>query len=232
MKRLDFGRLSENIDRIADYDFSNHKVFGSAYCVYQDGVVLEKCYGTEGLNSDRPITASSVFRLASMTKPITALATLKLVDRGLLSLDDPIDRFLFEFSNIKIRDVDGGETTPEKIPTVRNILTHTSGIGSKGDKLAFMTSSDQKTLDSAIDFYLKSGLDFEPGSAQMYSGTAAFDVLTKIIEKITDTDYLSFLKKEIFMPCEMPDTTFIPTFEQQGRMVKMHDKINGENAVF
>lgn len=232
MKSLDLARLSENIDRIAEYDFSSNKIFGSAYLIYQDGTALEKCYGTEGLNSDRPITASSVFRLASMTKPITAVAALILVDRGLLSLDDPIDRYLPEFSNVKICDVDGHSVAPEKIPTIRNILTHTSGIGSKDDKLAFMTPSDQKTLDSTIDFYLKVGLDFEPGAAQMYSGTAAFDVLTKIIEKITGTDYLEFLKKEIFLPCQMPDTTFVPTPELQGRMVEMHTRTNGENAVF
>ena len=60
MKLLDFEQLQEKIDGIAEYDFSNHKVFGSAYWVYQDGKTFERCYGTEGLNSSTPITAFGI----------------------------------------------------------------------------------------------------------------------------------------------------------------------------
>ena len=232
MKLLDFNLLSENIDCIAKYDFSNNKIFGSAYLVYQDGIALEKCYGTEGHSTHSPITPTSVFRLASMTKPITTVATLILVERGLLSLDASVDQYLPEFANIKICDIDGVSVAPKKIPTIRHILSHTSGIGSKSEKYTLMTPSDKKTLDSTINFYLRVGLDFEPGSMQMYSGTAAFDVLTKIIEKVSGTNYLDFLKREIFLPCQMTDTTFIPSPLQQRRMVEMHNKVNGENTVF
>lgn len=232
MKLLDVNRLSENIARIAEYDISRNKVFGAAYLVCQEETAFEVCYGSTSLDGASPVTNRTVFRLASMTKPITALATLILVERGLLSLDDNIDRFLPNFKNIKICDAQGNSFYPEKIPTIRNILTHTSGIGSIQDKLTLMTESDNKTLDSAIEFYLKIGLDFEPGSAQCYSGVAAFDVLTKIIENIAETDYLTFLKKEIFLPCDMQDTTFVPTIEQRQRMVKMHNKTNGNNAEF
>ena len=231
MKQIDMERLSANIDCIAQYDTSNNKAFGSAYAVYQDGFLLEKCYGTVSLNSDIPVTGTSVFRLASMTKPITAVATLILAEKGLLSLDDSIDRFLPDFKNIKITNASGNSVTPKRIPTIKNILSHTSGIGCIADKIARMNADDERTLDASVAFYLKSGLDFEPGTMQMYSGTGSFDVLTKIIETVTKTDYLSFLKQEIFDPCKMPDTTFIPTPEQQQRMVAMHNKCNGENAV-
>ena len=87
-------------------------------------------------------------------------------------------------------------------------------------------------MDSSIAFYIKQGLDFEPGSKQQYSPTGAFDVLTKIIEIVSGMDYLSFLKKEIFEPCGMVDTTFEPTPEQQERLVAMHTQKNGENAVY
>ena len=232
MKQLNRGKLIKNIDAVAEYDFAENKVFGSAYYVWQDGEEYEKCYGRVGLASDTPVSASTLFRLASMTKPITAVATLILVERGLLSLDDGVDRYLPEFADIQIKEVSGKTYAPEKLPTIKNILTHTSGIGSRLDKLAAMPREDRQTLDSAIAFYLENGLDFEPGSMQMYSGTAAFDVLTKIIEKVTGTDYLEFLKKEIFEPCGMVDTTFIPTAEQQARMIEMHTKKDGENAAF
>ena len=225
-------RLSENIDGIASYDLANKKIFGSAYFVYHKGNVIKKCYGTRSLDSDSPITDTTLFRLASMTKPITAVATMILVERGLLSLDDTLDRFIPEFKEIKIIDAFGNTLIPQKIPTIKNILTHTSGIWSDSRKQNPLTVDAQNSLNSAIAFYIQAGLDFEPDSMQMYSGTGAFDVLTKIIELVTEMDYLDFLKKEIFEPCEMCDTTFIPTLEQKSRMVGMHDRKNGENTLF
>lgn len=226
--------LSENIDSIAEYDVSNHKIFGSAYYVYQKGhLAFEKCYGTVGLNSDVPITNTTVFRLASMTKPITSVAALILIERGLLSLDDPIDKYLPAFKNIRIMDASGTDLgAPKKIPTIKNILTHTSGIGSNDTKLKNMTTSDQITIDATLNFLMRVGLDFEPGSMTRYSGMGSFDVLTKIIEIVSGMDYLSFLKKEIFDPCNMVDTTFEPNADQYERLVKMHTRIDSENAEY
>ena len=232
MKQFDMGKLSENIDSIAQYDISNNKVFGSAYYVYCNGKTIEKCYGTASLTLNTPITNASIFRLASMTKPITAVATLILVERGLLSLDDSVDKYLPAFSKIKIIDAAGNTITPKKLPTIRNLLSHTSGIASTPDKLSRMSETDKKTLDSSIAFYVKSGLDFETNTMQYYSGSSAFDVLTKIIEITTRTDYQNFLQKEIFTPCGMDDTTFVPSFEQEKRIVAMHNKTDGGNAVF
>ena len=223
--------LIKNIDEIAKYDFDNNKVFGAAYYVYDNGEITEKCYGKMSLNSDMGITNTTLFRLASMTKPITAVAALVAMEQGVLSLDDTVDKFIPEFKQIQIKDASGKITGLKKQPTILNILTHTSGIGSDAQKLSAMTSADQATLDSAISFYIGSGLDFEPGTKQAYSATGAFDVLVKIIETATGEDYLQFLQKNIFEPCNMKDTTFIPTEEQWGRVVDMHQQVNGENAV-
>lgn len=230
MKRLDVTRLTENIDEIAQYDLLNNKVFGSAYYVYQDGVEFEKCYGSTSLDGETAITNTSIFRLASMTKPVTAVATLILVDSGLLSLDDTVDKYLPAFKDIKILN-SSGATAPNNLPTIRNLLNHTSGIGNDTDKLMNMTPMDKKTLDSSIAFYIKNGLDFEPGTAQAYSPYAAFDVLTKIIEIVSGTNYLRFLQEYLFEPCGMKDTTFTPNAEQEKRIVAMHTTNGGENAV-
>lgn len=232
MNQFDINKLFENIDSVAQYDISNNKVFGSAYCVYCDGKTVEKCYGTVSLNTNEPITNTSIFRLASMTKPITAVATLILSERGLLSLDDSVDKYLPVFRDIEIIDAEGNTQTPKNMPTIRNILSHTSGIVSYPDKQSRMSETDKKTLDNSIAFYVKSGLDFEPNTMQYYSGSSAFDVLTKIIQIVTRTDYQSFLRKEIFTPCGMNDTTFVPNIEQEKRIVAMHNKVNGENVVF
>ena len=230
-KVLDDARLTEKIDEAAKYDFDNNKVFGSAYYVYDNGTSVEKCYGNMSLSSNEPITNTTLFRLASMSKPITTVATLVAMERGLLSLDDTIDKYLPQFKHVKIIDANGQQSLPKKLPTIMNILTHTSGIGSDAKKLSAMTKADQATLDAAVSFYGGSGLDFEPGTKQAYSATGSFDVLVKIIETVTGKDYLEFLKEAIFEPCNMKDTTFIPTEEQWDRLVDMHERVNGENAV-
>ena len=224
--------LAENIDAVAQYDLSQNKVFGSAYYVYQNGVTYEKCYGTTSLEGGNKVTNASIFRLASMSKPITTVAALILVDRGLLSLSAPISKYIPDFAGIKIKDPQGHTTDVINAPTVWNILTHTSGIGSDAEKSARMTANDKQTLDDSIAFYVRSGLDFEPGSKQMYSGTGSFDVLTKIIEIVSKKTLAEFLKDEIFNPCGMTDTAFVPTAKQRERMVAMHNRVNGENAEF
>ena len=232
MKKFVGEKLSENIDSIAKYDFDNEKVFGSAYLVCKGGKELVKCYGTTSLNSNQPITENTLFRLASMTKPITAVATLILVDRGLISLDDSVDKYLPEFKNIKLDDGKDNTFAPKKLPTIRNMLSHTSGIGSNPEKNEKMTLKDKQTIDSSIAYHINAGLFFEPNTAQRYSSTGAFDGLAKIIELVTKTDYLTFLKKEIFEPCGMVDTTFTPNADQQKRLIAMHVKVDGKKAVY
>lgn len=229
--KLDFEKLESNINGAALQDFSENKVFGSCYAVYQkDNMLFKKCYGKVDVDGEE-MRDSTVFRMASMTKPITALATLILADRGKLCLCDGISKYLPQFKNIHITDADKNDMgKPKSDPTIKDILSHCSGIGSDFAKFEKMTAKDKATLDNSIDFYAGIGLDYEPKTKQAYSPTSAFDVLIKIIEKVTGTDYLTFLKKEIFEPCNMPDTTFVPNAEQWRRTVAMHNRVNGKNV--
>ncbi len=237
MKRLDKDKLKQNIDAIATYDFDHHKVFGSAYCVMQEGrTVCQSCYGVTTAEGSTPVTEHTLFRLASMTKPITAVAVLLLVERGLLSLSDPVSRYLPEFQNLDIIHVtDDGQLVPSgkaSTPiTITHLLTHTSGFGSEATKMAAITDEDKATVEAYISYHLRAGLDFEPGTRQQYSGSAAFDVLVKIIENITDTDYLTFLQKALFTPCGMTDTTFIPSSRQWEELIALHTRVDGRSAV-
>lgn len=236
MKMLNKDLLKSNIEKAALYDFENNKVFGSAYCVIQgEDEVYKKCFGVVSLNSTESVTENTIFRLASMTKPVTAIATLILVERGLLSLHDKVSKYLPEFKCVHITRIsesgsllDSGDAKNEI--TIWNLLTHTSGIGSEPLKEAKMTFEDKKSLDATVRFYSRIGLDFEPGTKQQYSGTGAFDVLARIIEKVTGTDYMEFLMQEIFEPCGMVNTTFIPTKEQWGKFIVMHNKEDGKNC--
>ncbi|MBR3778462.1 MAG: beta-lactamase family protein [Clostridia bacterium] len=236
MKKLDKNLLARNVVQTAEDDMARHKAFGSAYWVMQDGeTVYERCFGCTSAHGAEPVTADTLFRMASMTKPVTAFAALILVDRGLLRLSDPVAMYLPEFRGVPITEAaeDGSLRTvgaPRNEPTIRHILTHTSGIGSDGRKIAHMTAEDKRTVANTVAFHARMGLDFDPGTRQQYSGSGAFDALVKIIEQITKTDFLSFLQKEIFDPCGMRDTTFTPTAEQWKRMTAMHTVVDGQNA--
>ncbi len=237
MNKLDKNSLKINIEKIAQYDFDNHKVFGSAYCVIQENnVIYKNCFGTTSVNNAEPVTENTIFRLASMTKPITAIATLVLVERGQLSLSDKVSDYLPEFKDIHIKKITAANELidlgkAQNDITICNLLTHTSGIGSDPLKSEKMTDEDKKSIENTLQFYFKTGLDFEPGTKQQYSATGAFDVLVKIIEKIAETDCLTFLQQEIFEPCEMLNTTFVPTQEQLKQIIAMHDKVDGKNSV-
>ncbi len=237
MNKLNKELLKTNIEKVALYDFENNKVFGSAYCVIQgQDVVYKKCFGNLSVDNTEPVTENTIFRMASMTKPVTAVAILILVERGLLSLSDKVGDILPEFKDINITQItqsgslmDLGKVQNEI--TVCNLLTHTSGIGSEPLKEGKMTDEDTKNLDASVEFYSRIGLDFEPGTKQQYSPIGAFNVLGKIIEKVTKTDYPEFLKQEIFEPCAMSNTMFVPTQEQWGQIIAMHNKVDGKNSV-
>ncbi len=236
MRKLNKELLKTNIEKTAQYDFENQKVFGSAYCVIQDDqIVYENYFGTTSADHTEPVEKNTMFRLASMTKPVTAAAVLILVERGLLSLSDKAADYLPEFKDIHISQigenneiVDLGKAKGDV--TVWNLLTHTSGFGSDLTKMQKLTAEDKKSIDNYIKFHAGSGLDFEPGTQQQYSGTAAFDVLARIVEIITENDYHSFLKKEIFEPCDMVNTTFVPTQKQWEQIIAMHNKVDDKSC--
>lgn len=233
MKKLNERKIRKNLEKTARYDLENNKVFGCAYHVYQkDNFSLKKCFGNTTADKISPVTENTLFRLASMTKPVTAFAALILADKGLICLDDTIDKYLPQFRGIHIIDAGGADKgVPQKMPKIRNLLSHNAGIGSDPEKFARMTAEDNKTLDSAVSYFVRAGLDFEPESTQMYSATGSFDVMVKIAETVTGTDFLTFLKNELFIPCQMTDTTFLPDEEQSARIIDMHTNVNGRNAV-
>lgn len=231
MKFLDIEKLRNNIDKIALYDISNNNVFGSSYFVMQNGgVTFKKHFGYTDIDGINKVNDGTMYRLASMSKPIAAAAILILADRGLISLNDSVSKFIPEFEDIHIITKDGVDLGRTNTPvTVLNCLCHTSGFGS--GKEVNMSAADKESISATLKLFIDSGLEFEPGTNQNYSPFAAFDILAAIVEKVTCRDYADFLKKEIFVPCNMTDTTFSPTEEQWQRLIAMHDKADNKNTV-
>ena len=115
------------------------------------------------------------------------------------------------------------------VNTAKNKATHTSGIGNDSGALLPMTDKDKLTLDSSVEYYLRNGLAFEPNTMQEYSGIGAFDVMAKIIETATKTDYLTFLKKEIFEPGSRYSTIDIfEIIQTKGKYIYVSDIPNNE----
>ena len=237
MRALDTEVLRAGIEATSKADIQSGSVGGIAIAVMQNGKTLyQECFSDEKLGIH--VTEHTLFRLASMTKPITTVAVLKLVELGKIALDDPIFRYIpeFEYMNVGKRNGDEIEIigpAKEKI-TVRHLLTHTSGLGSGevgqllAEKFPFRK---RKSLAYNIQYYAQCPLDFEPYTKQAYSGSFAFDVLARIVELVAERPFGEFLKKEVLEPLEMFDSCFAPAKEQWERMIPMHDYKDGKGVL-
>ncbi|MBR5309124.1 MAG: beta-lactamase family protein [Clostridia bacterium] len=231
MKYLNPALLCRSITDVAGFDLENNNIFGSSYLVYQNGkVILKKHFGVKNPESGENVDDSTIYRLASMTKPISAVAALILCERGLLSLEDKVAKYIPSFENIHVVTPEGEDLGIVKNPpTVKHLLTHTSGIGST--KNPRLDDNARDSIAGMTELFVSAGLDFEPCSMQAYSGIAAFDVLGHIIEIVSGIPYGEFVRREIFQPCDMRDATFEPTDGQWQRIITMHARVDDKNAV-
>ena len=229
-------RLAEKLELRLKEDIAKNNLFGAALYVYQeDNLELQITEGISNPESLSPVTSKTVFRLASMTKPVAVCTALRLWESGELSLDATVDQYLDNFHDLHLAYVDskgnllaGGSCGV--VPTVRQLLSHTSGVGSGmvgAAQLRRMTPADKESISNTVQYFSKAGLSYVPGTKQEYSGYPAYDVLGAIIEKISGEDLYGFMKREILDKCDMPDTAFIPVESQLARMNAMHDRVNG-----
>jgi CubicO group peptidase (beta-lactamase class C family) len=204
---------------------------GASVWVWQDGRELYRNHYGSG------VSEKTIYRLASMTKPITGVAVLQQIEAGKLALTDPVDKFYPEFRDMPLVKAENGELVrigkPEKLPTVLHLLTHTAGFGGEVESLHHqkMKTEDKAGLQRAIRCHGAYGIRFEPFSQVLYSGRAAFDILAGIVEILAQMPFDEYLQRYIFTPCGMTETTFAPTPDQWARMIPMHDRVDGKNAV-
>ena len=236
MKKLDRELLARTVTDTVLGDVAQGKVGGAAALVLQQGeVVFEGFFFDSG--SPFEVRRDTLFRMASMTKPVTAVAVMKLAERGLLNLDDPIGKYLPKLDKLPLGKVCDDRLTKLEESyrlTIRNLLTHSSGFGSGpvGDWIGkHRTQERMQNLETVVDYYADCALDFAPLTAQAYSGVVAFDVAARIVEVVSGMPYDCFLKQKIFDPLGMVDTTFAPTAEQWKRMIPMHDRVEEKSVV-
>ena len=234
MTHFDPQQLAERLDAHVAAEAALAHLGGIGIYVAQGGKpIYKKYHGCKSYTTGEPLSESgdtTVFRLASMSKPITAVAALIQVSRGLLDLDEPVDKYLPAFAEMNIGKLeeDGSFSFVKKATTKitsRILLNHTNGVGTYelGERqISAMSAEDMQDLRHVVDYISRSYLSFNPGDEQMYSGVWAFDVMARVIEETSGVDFATFLKQNIFDPCGMIDTTFDPTPDQWSRFIAVH----------
>ena len=187
----------------------------------RNGVIYHGAFGLADAASGRPLAADAIFRIASMTKPITSLAAMQLIEEGRVALDDPATKYLPEFANLKIfESFDAGTGAYRLRPavktvTVRHLLTHTSGLGYN---FTSPIVRDFKPRDG--EQYAVGPLLFEPGEQWLY-GTNT-DWIGRIVESLTGKDLETYFRERIFAPLGMADTSYNVPADRQNRLVAVH----------
>ncbi|WP_419903242.1 serine hydrolase domain-containing protein [Kiloniella sp.] len=218
------GRIDQWMQRYVD----ENKFPGASVMIAKRGEIAH--FSTVGLRSieqNTPYERDTIVRIYSMTKPITTLALMMLMERGLFHLDTTIDRFLPEFATCTTL-VEGAtsieQTTPCPPPTIHQILTHTSGLSysfNEGllaeayarQKLDFGPGSD--TLEQRVKRLAQIPLAFAPGSRWEYS--VGIDIIGRLIEVLSGQPLDQFLQEQIFTPLVMTDTGFTVPENKQSR---------------
>jgi CubicO group peptidase (beta-lactamase class C family) len=184
-------------------------------------VISKNAVGFQDLEKKTPMLADTIFQIASMTKPITAVGIMILVEDGMLSISDPVQKYLPGFANIQlkeeVKEKDGKNAEnelseirkPFRPITIRDLMTHTSGMGGGyPDALKDLFNKRDHTLAEAVDAFPQRPLEFEPGTKWGYSNMG-IATLGRIIEVVTGKSYEAFLDERIFQPLGMKDSHFI-----------------------
>ena len=196
---------------------------GVGLVVSPQKIVTIEAFGYADLKDYRKMQVGSLFWIASMTKPMTAVAFMMLVEEGKVSLDDPVEKYIPAFKGQKCQSTDeSGKrilVTPKRPVCVRDLLTHTHGFNSVILRDFHNPSEpiDLKSLDEYTQEFAKLPLLYEPGTKWNYNNRG-FMVLGRLIEIISGQSYSDFMQSRLFSPLGMNETTFWPSKAQMGRM--------------
>lgn len=192
------------------------------------GIADIRTVGWAKLAGRVPMQKDSLFRIASMTKPITAMGVMLLQEDGKLSVEEPVEKYLPEFrGQMLVTERKDGTVTlkkPSRPITIRDLMTHTSGLpGGFPVGLADLYNLRNLTLAEGVLVSSQQPLDFEPGSKWAYCN-AGIDTLGRIIEVCSGQSYEDFLVARVFKPLGMQDTRCFISEEQAARTVGLYER--------
>ena len=242
---------TQEIQRTIDAYIQNQELAGGALLVRRDEEVLyENTFGYSNIAARQVIARDSLYRLMSMTKPITAAAVMQLAEQGKIELDAPLNRYLHGFTAMRVVDdkryayhegmnalsllpglltfrLKAPRTVPaERDITIRNLLCHASGLeqGIYGLISMKLDKSKRESLAALEQKYSTMPLDFQPGKGGGYSPLAGFDLLARVVEVVSGLPFDAYLQQNLFDPLGMQDTTFRLDDAQTARLVHVYKR--------
>ena len=223
---LDAGRLERITDHIERNYIASQKIMGCQVAVARHGhLAYQKSFGSMDLERNKPMADDAIFRIYSMTKPITSIALMTLYEKGHFQLNDPISRYVPSWKNHRVWVSGEGEEmvteAPKRPVSFRDVLSHTGGFTYGGglpgvgiqhpvDKiyreLKIRSFDGADTMESFLDKLAKVPLVYQPGERWMYS--LSTDICGALVEVISGKPFAQYLQDEIFGPLGMNDTSF------------------------
>jgi CubicO group peptidase (beta-lactamase class C family) len=250
-KPEDVGMSSERLQRVNEVVKSyidSGQISGAVTMVSRKGRVAHfEAQGLMDIEAKTPMRKDAIFRMASMSKPVTGVAILMLMEEGKLRLTDPVSRFIPEFKNPKVAllkaapatatPAAAGQRAPEPeiytVPaerelTIRDLMTHTNGLETGGAGSREGNRLSPRNTSSTLAAYVPTlgvvPLDFQPGSKWQYSALAGIETLGRIVEITSGMTFDQFLQKRIFEPLGMKDTAFFPADDRLARVVTLYER--------
>lgn len=242
---------TQEIQRTIDAYIQNQELAGGALLVRRDEEVLyENTFGYSNIAARQAIARDSLYRLMSMTKPITAVAVMQLAEQGKIELDAPLNRYLHGFTAMRVVDdkryayhegmnalsllpglltfrLKAPRTVPaERDITIRDLLCHASGLeqGIYGLISMKLDKSKRESLAALEQKYSTMPLDFQPGKGGGYSPLAGFDLLARVVEVVSGLPFDAYLQQNLFDPLGMQDTAFRLDDAQTARLVHVYKR--------
>ncbi|MDE0661270.1 MAG: serine hydrolase [Gammaproteobacteria bacterium] len=216
-------RVTALTQRYVDED----KLAGVVTLVARDGKIVHfEAVGQRGADDDRPMTKDALFRIYSMSKPITAVAAMMLYEEGKFALSDPVEKFVPELADLDVL-VEGELVPAERTMTMRHLLTHTTGLSygfNPQDPVDQKYREVQPLAGEDLDEFAERlgtlPLAFEPGERWHYS--VAVDVTGLVVERLSGLSFDVFLKERLFDPLGMEDTFFNVPADKLDRLLPNH----------
>ena len=230
------GFSSERLERlhaVMQQEVDQKQLAGIVTILARHGkVVEERTYGKKDIASGAPMTRDTIFRIFSMTKPVTGVAMMILYEEGKWHPLDPVSKYIPEFAHLKVfKGVDeSGKMIledPVHPPTMHELMTHTAGFtyGFFGNTSVDKMYQDQKVMQSQslqemIDKLAKIPLLYQPGTRWVYS--VSMDIQGYIVEKLSGQSLPDFMQQQIFGPLGMKDTGFFVPPEKRNRFATLY----------
>jgi len=206
----------------ADYQalVEDGKLAGLVWLVSRHGkIVTLNSHGVLSYETQEPVKPDSIFRIASMTKPITGVAMMMLWEEGKWKLDDPVSKYIPEFVDLEVKTADGG-TEPMASPmTMAQLMSHSAGFGVSATYNGVNLS--ESDLQGMIDKLAQLPLETQPGTAWDYGPSV--NVQAYIVEKLSGQSLDQFFEERIFEPLGMDDTGFWVPSDKQHRVTRIYD---------